>query len=44
MKRVGIDIGGTNLRCTNFSENQKLIDKFKYPNRQDLTVQQNLKK
>ena len=38
MKRVGIDIGGTNLRCAIFDENHQLIDKFKCPNNKELTV------
>ena len=42
MKRVGIDIGGTNLRCAIFDEQHQLIDKFKCPNNKELTVEQNL--
>lgn len=42
MKRVGIDIGGTNLRCAIFDEKHNLIEKFKCPNNKELTVEQNL--
>lgn len=44
MKRIGIDIGGTNLRCAIFDENQKLIEKFKCPNSKELSAKENLAK
>lgn len=42
MKRVGIDIGGTNLRCAVFDENQNLVEKFKAPNDKSKTVEENI--
>lgn len=42
MKRAGIDIGGTNLRCAIFDEEHHLLEKIKCPNQKELTVEQNL--
>lgn len=44
MYKVGIDIGGTNLRCAIFDENMKMIDVFKTPNDQSLGAEKNCDK
>lgn len=42
MKRVGIDIGGTQLRCAIFDEEGNIIEKFKIPNDQSKSAEENL--
>lgn len=44
MKRVGIDIGGTQLRCAIFDEDGIMIDKYKIHNDQSISAKENLDK
>ena len=43
MYKVGIDIGGTNLRCAIFDGNMKKVDYFKTPNDKNKNAEENLK-
>lgn len=40
--RVGIDIGGTNLRCAIFDENNVKVDYYRTPNNKEKTASENL--
>ena len=42
MYRVGIDIGGTNLRCAIFDEDLNKVDYFKVPNDKNKNASENL--
>lgn len=42
MYKVGIDIGGTNLRCAIFDERMKMVDHFKTPNDKTKNAEENL--
>lgn len=42
MKSIGIDIGGTQLRVGIFDEDFKMIHQLKIPNKDELTVEENL--
>lgn len=44
MKRVGIDIGGTNLRCAILDDAGNIVDKMKVENNQELSPEENLDK
>lgn len=44
MNKIGIDIGGTQLRCAIFDEDGKLIKKVKFENERDLGCTGNLNK
>ena len=41
--RVGIDIGGTNLRCAIFNDNMEKVDYYRTPNDKNKTASENLK-
>lgn len=43
MYRVGIDIGGTNLRCAIFDDNMSMIKHYKTPNDKNKNAEENLK-
>ena len=43
MYRVGIDIGGTNLRCAIFDEEMNKVDYYKTANNKEKNAQENLK-
>jgi glucokinase len=43
MYKVGIDIGGTNLRCAIFNEEMKMIKHYKTPNDKSKNAKENLK-
>ncbi len=43
MYRVGIDIGGTNLRCAIFNEKMEMVKHYKTPNDKTKNAQDNLK-
>ena len=43
MYKVGIDIGGTNLRCAIFDERMNMVDHFKTPNDKTKNAEENLK-
>ena len=42
MKKVGIDIGGTQLRCAIFDEDNQILVKHKIPNNPNLSARENL--
>lgn len=43
MYRVGIDIGGTNLRCAIFDNDMQIIKRYKTPNDKNKNAEENLK-
>lgn len=43
MYKVGIDIGGTNLRCAIFNEKMVMVKHYKTPNDKNKNAQENLK-
>lgn len=43
MYKVGIDIGGTNLRCAIFDEHMQMVKYYKTPNNKEKNAQENLK-
>lgn len=43
MYKVGIDIGGTNLRCAIFDERMQMVKHYKTPNDKEKNAQENLK-
>lgn len=42
MKRVGVDIGGTQLRCAIFDQDGNILEKFKIRNDRSLSAKENL--
>lgn len=44
MKKIGIDIGGTQLRCAIFDEDNNILIKHKIPNDRNLSAKENLDK
>jgi len=42
MYKIGIDIGGTNLRCAIFDENMKMVKHYKTPNDKKKNAEENL--
>ncbi|MDR2052811.1 MAG: ROK family protein [Treponema sp.] len=44
MHTIGIDIGGTRLRCAEFSEDHKIVNTIKIPNETGLSAEANMDK